>query len=275
MAARLECLAPTHAPAPRSTVAGDRASPVLASAGPLDVLVARDRDDVVRAQRLRYQVFAEELGAVLDPTQGIDRDVFDSFCQHLIVRERATGEVVGTYRLLLPEQAAELGGLYSDGEFVLDRLDPLRPQLVELGRSCVHADHRSGAVIMLLWSGLGALLARTRLRYLVGCVSVSIRDGGDFAASLYHRLARTHMADASLRAWPRRRLELERLDRGLDVVPPPLFKGYLRAGARLLGEPHVDGQFACADFPVMLDLAALQSRYQRRFAAGPVEGAAQ
>ena len=77
------------------------------------------------------------------------------------------------------------------------------------------------------------------------------------------------------RAFPRRRLELERLDHGLDVVPPPLFKGYLRAGARLLGEPHVDGQFACADFPVMLDLAALQSRYQRRFAAGPVEAAAQ
>jgi putative hemolysin len=248
---------------------------VLASAGPLEVLVARDRDDIVRAQRLRYQVFAEELGAVLDATQGIDRDVFDAFCEHLIVRERATGEVVGTYRLLLPEQAAELGGLYSDGEFVLDRLDSLRPQLVELGRSCVRADHRSGAVIMLLWSGLGALLAGTPLRYLIGCVSVSIRDGGDFAASLYHRLARTHAAEEPLRVWPRRRLELERLDHGLDVVPPPLFKGYLRAGARLLGEPHVDGQFACADFPVMLDLAALQSRYRRRFAAGPAEGAAQ
>ncbi len=273
MAARLECLVPIHAPAP--PFAGDRANPVLASAGPLEVLVARDRDDIVRAQRLRYQVFAEELGAVLDATQGIDRDVFDAFCEHLIVRERATGEVVGTYRLLLPEQAAELGGLYSDGEFVLDRLDSLRPQLVELGRSCVRADHRSGAVIMLLWSGLGALLAGTPLRYLIGCVSVSIRDGGDFAASLYHRLARTHAAEEPLRVWPRRRLELERLDHGLDVVPPPLFKGYLRAGARLLGEPHVDGQFACADFPVMLDLAALQSRYRRRFAAGPAEGAAQ
>lgn len=275
MAARLECLLPAHAPAPRSTFAGDRTSPVLASAGPLEVLVAHDREDILRAQRLRYQVFAEELGAVLDAAQGLDRDVFDAFCEHLIVRERATGEVVGTYRLLLPEQATELGGLYSDGEFVLDRLDCLRPKLVELGRSCVRADHRSGAVIMLLWSGLGALLAGTPLRYLIGCVRVSIRDGGDFAASLYHRLARTHMADEPLRAFPRRRLELERLDHGLDVVPPPLFKGYLRAGARLLGEPHVDGQFACADFPVMLDLAALQSRYQRRFAAGPVEAAAQ
>ena len=275
MAARLECLVPTRAPAPRTSFAGARASQVLASTGPLEVLVARDRDDIVRAQRLRYQVFAEELGAVLDATQGSDRDVCHASGQPLSGRERATGAGGGTYRLRLPVLATELGGLYSDGEFVLDRLDSLRPQLVELGRSCVRADHRSGAVIMLLWSGLGTLLAGTALRYLVGCVSVSIRDGGDFAASLYHRLARTHMADDPLRAFPRRRLELERLEHGLDVVPPPLFKGYLRAGARLLGEPHVDGQFACADFPVMLDLAALQSRYQRRFAAGPGQAAAQ
>ena len=102
MAARLECLVPTRAPAPRTSFAGARASQVLASTGPLEVLVARDRDDIVRAQRLRYQVFAEELGAVLDATQGIDRDVFDAFCEHLIVRERATGVVVGTYRLRLP-----------------------------------------------------------------------------------------------------------------------------------------------------------------------------
>ncbi|RPH65274.1 MAG: GNAT family N-acetyltransferase [Burkholderiales bacterium] len=248
---------------------------VLAQAGPLEVLVARERTDIERALRLRYRVFAGELGAALDGAPGIDRDVFDPYCEHLIVRDRETSEVVGTYRLLLPERAAEVGCLYSDGEFLLARLESLRPRMVELGRSCVDVDYRSGAVIMLLWSGLGTLLAQTRLRYLIGCVSVSIRDGGEFAASLYSRLARTHLADESMRVWPRRRLQIERLDRRLDVVPPPLMKGYLRAGARLLGEPHVDASFACADFPLMLGLDDLQSRYQRRFAAGLAGSASQ
>lgn len=268
MAARLENLLPRVRPARDFGTPEGRADSVLASAGSLDVLVARKRADVECALRLRYRVFAEELGACLDPAQGIDRDIFDPYCQHLIVRDRDTAEVVGTYRLLFPEQAMDVGCLYSDGEFVLARLDPLRTSMVELGRSCVHADYRSGAVIMLLWSGLGALLARSGMRYLIGCVSVTIRDGGHFAASLYSRLARTHLSDDSVRVWPHRRLEIERLEHHLDVVPPPLLKGYLRAGARLLGEPHVDGQFACADFPMMLDLDALQSRYQRRFASG-------
>ena len=275
MAARLEYLLPSARSARDSCAAEDPAAAVLASAGSLDVLLAREPADVDRALRLRYRVFAEELGACLDPAQGIDCDVFDPYCQHLIVRDRASAAVVGTYRVLLPEQAAELGRLYSDGEFTLTRLHALRPSMVELGRSCVDADYRSGAVIMLLWSGLGALLAQSSARYLIGCVSVSIRDGGHFAASLYSRLARTHLSQESVRVWPRQRLEIERLDHRLEVVPPTLLKGYLRAGARLLGEPHVDAEFACADFPMMLDLGALQSRYRRRFASGLAEGAPQ
>lgn len=269
MAALLENTRPAkRAPRGPGGSAG-RDDGVLAHAGPLEVLVARERADIERALRLRYRVFAVEFGAALDSAQGLDRDVFDPYCEHLIVRHRETREVVGTYRLLLPEQAEEVGCLYSDGEFLLARLESLRPRMVELGRSCVHADYRSGATIMLLWSGLGTLLAAWRLRYLIGCVSVSIRDGGDFAASLYHSLARTHLADEPMRVWPRRRLPIERFDHRPEVVPPPLMKGYLRAGARLLGEPHVDASFACADFPMMLDLDALQSRYQRRFAARP------
>ncbi|RPH58718.1 MAG: GNAT family N-acetyltransferase, partial [Burkholderiales bacterium] len=103
---------------------------VLAQAGPLEVLVARERTDIERALRLRYRVFAGELGAALDGAPGIDRDVFDPYCEHLIVRDRETSEVVGTYRLLLPERAAEVGCLYSDGEFLLARLESLRPRMV-------------------------------------------------------------------------------------------------------------------------------------------------
>lgn len=139
--------------------------------------------------------------------------------------------------------------------------------MVELGRSCVHPAYRKGPVIMLLWSGLGTLLAGSAHRYLIGCVSVPVIDGGHYAASLYRRLADQHLADETLRVWPRRRLDLDRLDHHLDVLPPPLVKGYLRAGAKLLGEPHLDTEFGCADFPMMLDLAGLRDRYQRRFTA--------
>lgn len=245
------------------------ASPVpagpLASAGALEVRLARDDAEIERAMRLRWQVFAGELGAALGSPAGVDRDIFDPYCEHLVVIDRDSGDVIGTYRLLMPGAARRIGCLYSDGEFWLTRLDALRPKMVELGRSCVRADHRSGGVMMLLWSGLGALLARSEVRYLIGCVSVPMADGGGFAANLYRELASSHLADDTLRVWPRERLEVERHPHVAGVVPPPLVKGYLRAGACLLGEPHVDAQFNCADFPMMLDLAGLKARYQRRF----------
>lgn len=243
----------------------DPRSAPLAGAGSLEVRLARDEVEIERAMRLRWQVFAGELGAALDAPTGIDRDAFDPYCEHLVVVDRDSGEVVGTYRLLMPGAAQRLGRLYSDGEFRLTRLDGLRSRMVELGRSCVRADYRSGGVMMLLWSGLGALLARSELRYLIGCVSVSMADGGAFAASLYRELAARHLAGEALRVWPRERLELERHAPLAGLVVPPLVKGYLRAGASLLGEPHVDAQFNCADFPMMLDLDGLKARYQRRF----------
>lgn len=247
----------------------------LASGGRLEIVLASCERDVEQAQRLRYRVFARELGACIGSAQGVDRDAFDPYCRHLVARDRDSGEVVGTYRVLLPEQAAEAGRLYTDGEFVLDRIDALRPWMVELGRSCVHPDYRGGATLMLLWSGLGALLARTSARYLIGCVSVPVRDGGRFAASLYRQLARSCLSGEHERVRPRSRLPVELLAEDLEVAPPPLMKGYLRAGARLLGEPHVDLEFGCADFPMMLELEALQSRYGRRFAARPSGGVAQ
>ena len=272
MSARLERLeAPDRAPLHADLLAGrpvdrlGRGPAPLASAGSLEVRLARDDAEIERAMRLRWQVFAGELGAALGSPAGIDRDIFDPCCEHLVAIDRDSGDVVGTYRLLMPGAARRLGCLYSDGEFWLTRLDALRPRMVELGRSCVRADHRSGGVMMLLWSGLGALLARSECRYLIGCVSVPMADGGGFAANLYRELAARHLADDTLRVWPRKRLEVERHPPLAGVVPPPLVKGYLRAGACLLGEPHVDAQFNCADFPMMLDLAGLKARYQRRF----------
>lgn len=244
----------------------------LACVGRFEVRVAGTPAEVEQAQALRYRVFVEELGARpathgRDRERAIERDAFDPYCEHLIARDLATGLVVGTYRILLPERARELGCLYSEREFWLTRIDRLRPRMVELGRSCVASDYRGGTVIRLLWSGLAAFLSKRDVDYLIGCASVSLEDGGLAAAALYRQLAARYLADESFRVWPRRRLPVEGglEDAARAAEPPPLIKAYLRAGAQLLGEPHHDEAFACADFPMMLEIGALTERYRRRF----------
>lgn len=243
----------------------------LARAGTLEVSVATGPAEIEQAQRLRHRVFREEFGVSLG-TRGLDHDIFDPFCLHLVVRDLQPDIVVATYRVLMPAQARLLGCLYTEREFWLTRLDPIRPRIVELGRSCVHPDYRSGAAIRLLWSGLGEMLSRTDHRYLIGCASVQLHDGGAQAAGLFERLHRDHYAPEVMRVWPRRRLRLDGISPAAEPAVPPLLKGYLRAGARLLGEPHHDGEFGCADFPLMLDLTSLAGRYRRRFVPDPGTG---
>ena len=131
---------------------------------------AQHLSEVRAAQRLRYQVFAEEMGARLSTTvPGHDVDLFDNYCEHLLVRDEFTQQVIGTYRVLTPVQAQRVGSTYSDTEFDLTRLRGLRDRMVELGRSCVHKDYRQGAVIMLLWGALGEFMTRNKLDTMIGC----------------------------------------------------------------------------------------------------------
>ncbi len=238
----------------------------LARAGRMVARLARGPAEVEAAQRLRWRVFAQELGARLrGPVAGLDQDPFDPFCEHLIVVDEDSGAIVGTYRLMFPEPARRAGGLYTQGEFVTDRLAPIRGELVELGRSCVDPVYRTGTAIMLLWAGLGELLGALPYRYLVGCASVPAADGGRYAASLWRRLWATHAAPEAWRVFPRERLDVDALAHDIEVVVPPLIKGYLRAGGRLLGEPHVDRDFGCADLPILVALDGMDGRYARRF----------
>ncbi|WP_019816108.1 GNAT family N-acetyltransferase [Saccharomonospora saliphila] len=231
------------------------------------LLVAREAGQIAAAQRLRHRVFAEEMGARLHTTAaGLDADYFDDFCDHILVRHDPTGEVVGTYRMLPPERAAEAGTLYSDLEFDLGRLSDIRHTLVETGRSCVHPDHRSGSVVGLVWAGIARYMLLSGHRYLAGCASVPLDDGGAEAAGVWQRVRTRHYADERRRVRPLLPypVDAEPDSAGRGIVPP-LLRGYLRLGAQVCGPPAHDRDFGVADFFVLLDLQRVDPRYLRFF----------
>jgi putative hemolysin len=231
---------------------------------------ARHVDEIREAQRLRFEVFATEMGARLDTwLPGHDIDVFDEYCEHLLVRDEPTGAVIGTYRVLTPTQALRVGSTYSDTEFDLTRLRALRERMVELGRSCVHPAHRHGGVILALWGALAEFMVRNKLDTMIGCASIPmLHEGsvsGHAAASIWSKVSRMHLAPIEYQVRPRLPLPVERLDGTLDVEPPALIRGYLRLGAKVLGPPAWDPDFNSADLPMMMRIADLPPRYSRHF----------
>lgn len=236
----------------------------------LTVAWARHADDVRQAQRLRFDVFAGELGAQLrTPLPNHDVDRYDDYCEHLLVRNADSGEVVGTYRALTPSQARLAGSTYAESEFDLARLAPLRSRMLELGRSCVHPKHRQGAVVLALWSALAQFMASNNLDTMMGCASVPLVPGSLLAAGIWNRIRQTHMAPAPWRVTPRCALPLPPDEQLLatDGQPPALILAYLRLGARVLGPPAWDPHFNSADLPLLVRLADLPARYRRTAAA--------
>lgn len=238
--------------------------------GGLVVSWARHGDEVRQAQRLRFKVFAEEMGARLNTTSpGHDVDLFDNYCEHLLVRDENSNAVVGTYRLLTPAQARRVGSTYSDLEFDLTRLRSLRERMVELGRSCVHPDYRHGGVIMALWGALAEFMVRNKLDTMIGCASIPMLHNGivsgDVAASIWRQLKASHLAPIEYQVHPRLALPVDQLDSRLEVDPPALIKGYLRLGAKVLGAPAWDPDFNTADLPMMMRINDLPLRYRKHF----------
>ena len=231
----------------------------------LSVSLARNPAEVAEAQSLRYKVFAEEMGAQLSGTGGLDVDGFDAYCEHLLVRDSATNQVVGTYRILNPNSAFEAGGYYSAGEFDLSRLAHLFNNMVEVGRACVHQNYRNGGTITMLWAGLANYMQMHNYEYMIGCASVPIHDGGHMAASLYNKLKDDYLSPVEYRVFPHNPLLIHALKKDLQVVCPPLIKGYMRLGAYSCGEPAWDASFNTADMLVMLPLSKIQSRYASHF----------
>lgn len=265
----------------------------LAGSEHLEVRLAGGAADVAAALSLRHRVLAEEAGLVGVNDARRDLDIFDPYCRHLVARDRRTDRVVGTCRLLLPEPARRLGSLFSEREFDLGPLAPLRDRLVEVGRLCVAPDHRDGRVLMLLWRAICRFTRRQGHRWLIGCCSLSGDLDGAFGASVHRRLA-GHHADAALQVRPRRRRSSATgvavaLDEGrqpidtaapearpatgpaagpvmsLPLPPlPALLRGYLLAGAQVLGEPFHDATHRCSDLPLLLDVRSMNTRFGRR-----------
>ncbi|MFD9465335.1 GNAT family N-acetyltransferase [Streptomyces sp. NPDC060027] len=230
------------------------------------VTLARDEADVRAAQRLRHDVFAGEMGARLNtPQPGLDIDAFDAYCDHLLVRDTETGQVVGTYRLLPPERAAIAGRLYSESEFDLGPLAHIRSGLVEVGRSCVHPDHRDGAVIGLIWAGIARYMVDGGHEWLAGCCSLPLADGGTLAAGTWDRVRAKHLAPEEFRVRPLLPWSAEGVARPGRTELPPLLRGYLRLGAWVCGEPAHDADFGVADMYVLLSMSRVDPRYLRHF----------
>lgn len=236
---------------------------------------ARHQSDVREAQRLRYEVFADEMGAILpDIVPGHDIDIFDDYCEHLLVRDRETWQVIGTYRVLTPAQAKLAGRIYSDCEFDLTPLQPLRDHMAEIGRSCVRKNYRHGGVIMALWKALVNFMVRHQLKDIMGCVSIPMNlemggdkrvDAGHAAASIWYQMQGKHLASIEYQVKPHLPLPVDTLDQTLDIDPPALIKGYLRVGAKVLGAPAWDPNFNTADLPMLMRMDDLPERYRKHF----------
>jgi putative hemolysin len=230
---------------------------------------ARTAADVRAAQALRFSVFNLELNEGLEQSFHtlLDADPFDEICDHLLVEDLATGEVVGTYRLQTGEKAARGLGYYSAQEFDLQPLDPVRSQVVELGRACVAKSHRNLAVISMLWHGIAQYAREHGGRYLVGCSSIHTQDAA-VGAALYSSLIRRHLAAEPfiIRPRPHVACPLDRLA-AETPEPPKLFATYLAIGAKICGAPAIDREFKTVDFLTLLDLESVPRRVAQRYLA--------
>lgn len=248
----------------------------LVSGPTYSLYLSNDRGDIDTIGRLRYRVFADEPGFTAPESSRADHcdtDRFDEYCDHLVVRHNHSGEVVGSYRLLPPPGAIAVGGPYLTTEFDITELDVIAPQTVEMGRACVDSEHRSGAVLALMWSGILVYLERNGYNYLMGATSVPIcTDPERDRPGAQARGIRDFARDRHTGPWqvfPHRRVELD--GKGLDDIDPPqrlqlppLLSGYLRMGAFICGEPAHDPDFGVADFVTVLDGQRANRRYLDR-----------
>jgi len=229
--------------------------------------LARNAEEIRAAQVLRYEVFNLELneGLASSYATGLDADPFDAACDHLLVEHVPTGSIVGTYRLQTGLNAEKHLGYYCAQEFHLDALEPLRPQIIELGRACVHRQHRNLVVLGLLWKGIADYAKASGGRILMGCSSLTSQDPAE-GASAYASLCRKHLVAPQWRTTPLPVYECSLRNVAAEPVNiPKLLRAYLTLGAKICGPPALDRQFKTIDFLTFLDLETLHPLARQRF----------
>ncbi|MBK8395221.1 MAG: GNAT family N-acetyltransferase [Leptospiraceae bacterium] len=241
----------------------------------LVVRLAENQYEIEQTLVLRYNVFNLEMGEGLPESRQAqkDRDEYDYFCEHLIVKDETNDRIVGTYRILNRSVAKENIGFYSENEFDLRKLYEFKDEVAEVGRSCVHPDYRDGSVISLLWSGFGEYMLQNNVRYLMGCGSIHSVD--PIAASQAYAYLKENKALASdefgVTPYPSHSLEgfdpnyLIEDKKAIIKSIPPIIKGYVRLGAKICGYPAVDRVFGTTDMFVLFDRKEIDARYGKHY----------
>ena len=289
----VEIAFPTGAPSMPSVSAVPR---IHADVGRYRLRLAENAEDREAACRLRFRVFNIELGEGLESSYetGLDTDRFDAVCEHLLVEDKSSRRVVGTYRMQSGETAARHQGYYSEQEFDLAPYEPLRQDILELGRASIDREHRTPEVLMLLWRGIAQYATNMGLHILLGCSSLNSNDPAE-GWQMYRQLenfrvpAEFETAPTAAYACPTGSYDLVQQglcaqppfcqsDRSLpgEVSPAPdktpvkvpkLLRTYLSIGARIAAPPAWDREFHTIDFLTLLDLKMLSAAARNRFLA--------
>ena len=240
---------------------------IVASPAQYATRLVRNLHDVRAAQTLRFEVFNLELNEGLAESfdTGRDSDPFDAVCDHLAVEHLPSGSIVGTYRLQSGTNAQNSLGYYSAQEFEFEVFEPFRTEIIELGRACVHRQHRNLVVLGLLWKGIADYAQQHGARYLLGCSSLTSQDPA-VGASAYTELCRHHLTPAEYRTKPLPVFDcpLEQLAAESPKIPK-LLRAYLTIGAKICGPPALDRTFKTIDFLTLLDLRRLSLGVHDRF----------
>ena len=229
--------------------------------------LARDVDEVRAAQALRFQVFNLELNEGLEESYAtrLDEDPFDAVCDHLIIEHLPSANIVGTYRLQTGRTAAANRGYYCAQEFEVQVFESLRPKIIELGRACVHPQHRNVVVLGMLWKGIADYAKHQDGRYLIGCSSITSQDPA-VGASAYLELCRKHLVQPDLLTRPLPAYDCSLIQLSPEPAKiPKLLRAYLTLGAKICGPPALDRHFKTIDFLTLLDLDTLNPLARQRF----------
>ena len=218
--------------------------------------LAESPEEVRDALRLRYEVFNLEMNEGLQSSHalGVDQDDFDAVCDHLIILEESSGSIVGTYRMQSGAMAARNIGFYSAREFDFKPFESFQESLIELGRACVHRDHRSIIVISMLWKEIVRYVLKHKARYMIGCSSLTSQDPA-LGHAMYRKFSKDGvLAEAPFLTTPLSQFLLPESE-PLNPCPPPpkLLRAYLGVGAKICGEPAIDREFGTIDFLTILD----------------------